>query len=109
MDKARDNGTERDRRRTLPRMPKLRTPEVREVVAGARHYLEEAQRFTRERPGVALGIAFGAGMIFGGSIVNRLVRLAVYSALGAGVQALIRQAPEWIERFEQDDTLEAAH
>jgi hypothetical protein len=102
------HATESPTKRTLHKRS-VPTIDVSHLASQAGRYVSEARRFARERPGTALGLAFGAGMIFGGSIVNRLVRLAVYSALGAGVQALIRQAPEWIERFEQDDALEAPH
>jgi hypothetical protein len=99
MDKAHEN--ENHGKRTLHKRA-VAPIDVRSITTQAERYLNDARRFARERPGTAIGIAFGVGMLFGGSIANRLVRLAVYSALGAGLQALLREAPAWLKEAQRE-------
>jgi hypothetical protein len=99
MEKA--HATENHSKRTLHKRSAVPI-DMRNVSTQAERYVNDALRFARERPGMAIGVAFGAGMIFGGSIANRLVRLAVYSALGAGIQALLREAPAWLKEAQRE-------
>ena len=66
---------------------------LQEVLPRIRHtrWVERGIDLVQERPGTALAIALGTGVVLGATIFSRVGRLVFISALGVGAEIALRR------------------